>query len=394
MASEAGPVYAWRRPDPRGWWLVALGWSVFLGAAAIRLGGEGFSEPLIGATGLIGMVLLTIGSALVAGGDLRSIWALAIVGAGAAFGGTFPSAPPALLAVAVAVGAVLSLCAGLRARAQGERLPALHLGLPRDGTAWSVVKADRRRGSSAYVLADARGRTLARVTHMDIPEGADGLVDALGGNTEATARVLMRIDAPDGTPFFYVDISEAQHWKHATSRFALSPSIAVVSTDGGLVGRIESYSGTPSAGGMADGLPPFPAPAPAGHAFGAEMLDATGRPLCGVVHRDDLLPRQRTSSLARYEAFIGPDGAPVAQLDANSPWLALRSMLQFSSRLPQPLWQMLAAYLVTRQQSPGPSPRTPRPNGFPEPYPGFTRLHQPHYARLRAYAEVELPASR
>lgn len=398
-------AYAWRRPDPRGWFFVPVGWAVIGLALLLSLG----DSPPVAAgirvvIGWVGMAVLAC-AALRISGSHRAMPSLAnMVGAFAVFLGTavndFLPGRIACVVVALAIPPIASLSALATHR---RPLPYLYADPPvvqlparpmTDYGSWSVpaaaglldapvVVVNRWRRQREFVLTDLAGDMIARIREVPHPRADDGMREAFDFQIATAHRYVIRVESNDGEPVFFIDGAEIQIGGTVPNGAGLQRSLAVVRPDGWRLARIGSMFFDDVYADILD--------------VQALDLDDTQyewfKPMIvndGKRSVPCVQARRTLSQLARrrYATLLDGDGAAFAQFDYGySPvFPKVRQLIRFREKTPVALRMAAIAWMITYDDARRKDVLAPDPSA-PEPYPQFSQTHAAHYRRLRKFMD-------
>ncbi|MBX6766069.1 MAG: hypothetical protein IRY90_02755 [Actinomadura rubrobrunea] len=193
----------------------------------------------------------------------------------------------------------------------------------------NAALAYREAGEQRHfqILRPDDGALLVNVTQVVGPQPKRGLKRFFSASPDRS-RAVVRADAPDGTPLFFVDRAEGQEMS------ALEPPCAVVAPDGRLIGRVV-HNAAAFAQSFLEGMRAVPG----GRSTVQQahrLLDAQDQPLCDVTW-------EPVQSGGHLETFIG--GNHCVYTDANGTQLARfeGGVLRLAFQFPEPLRTLLIA---------------------------------------------------
>lgn len=396
-------AYAWRRPDPRGWFFVPVGWAVIGLALLLSIGdpapvAAGFRVLI----GWVGMAVLAFSALRISGSHRAAPYLANMVGVFVVFLGTVVDdfLPGVIACVAVAL--VIPPIAHLAAMATHRRpLPYLYDDPPvvrfperemSDYGDWSLLSDVGLLDASVvvtsgwwnqrdFVFTDLGGGVIARVREIPHPRTDDGMREAFDFQIATAHRYVIEIDSSDGEPLFFIDGAEFQIAGTVPNGAGLQRSFAVVRPDGVQLARM---------GGMFfDDVY-------------ADVLDVQGLKLDDdryewskamiVGDGSRSLPcvraRRRLNRWNRrlYCTIMDGDGATFAQFDYGPGFPKLRKLIRFRENASTVMRAAAIALMLTEDDARRKEVIAPDP-GVPEPYPGFAHTHAAHYRRLRKFMD-------
>ena len=203
-----------------------------------------------------------------------------------------------------------------------------------------VLRYDEPDGEGNYRITDAEGQVLATGSRVMGDKEKGWLKSVMSSGEELRGRAVVRIDAPDGTPLFFVDRTADE--PGGAARVA-GPSITVVAPDGTLIGRVETNLQL-LAETAAEGMPSFPG---MGHSYtaGSRVFDASGQHIMNVVWEEVQIDYHHNWSSdgtemrtgGRFCVISDTKGVDLARMDDNSNNRKDKYELTLNFQLPEPL---------------------------------------------------------